>query len=46
MFLLSTLVALLSLSPQSSPAVAWHKNFGPMGRPEIRVASNNVDVRV
>jgi DUF4097 and DUF4098 domain-containing protein YvlB len=45
MFLLSTLVALLSLSP-SSPAVAWHKNFSPMGRPEIRVASNNADVRV
>jgi hypothetical protein len=47
MFLLSTLVVLLSLSSPSSHAVAWHKNFGPMGRrPEIRVASNNADVRV
>src|ERR1700730_6222987 len=46
MFLLSTLVALLSLSSPSSPAVAWHKNFSPTGRPEIRLASNNADVRV
>ena len=46
MFLLSTLVALLSLSSPPSTAVAWHKNFSPMGRPEIRVASNNADVRV
>ena len=47
MFLLSTLVALLSLSSPSSPIVAWHKNFNPMGRrPEIRVASNNADIRV
>jgi hypothetical protein len=46
MFLLSTLVALLSLSSPSSPAVAWHRNFSPTGRPEIRVASNNADVRV
>jgi DUF4097 and DUF4098 domain-containing protein YvlB len=46
MFLLSTLVALLSLSSPSSPPIAWHKNFSPTGRPEIRVASNNADVRV
>jgi DUF4097 and DUF4098 domain-containing protein YvlB len=46
MFLLSILVALLSLCSTSSPAVAWHKNFSPMERPEIRVASNNADVRV
>jgi DUF4097 and DUF4098 domain-containing protein YvlB len=46
MFLLSTLVALLSLSSPSSPAVAWHRNFSLTGRPEIRVASNNADVRV
>jgi DUF4097 and DUF4098 domain-containing protein YvlB len=46
MFLLSALVALLSLSSPSSPPIAWHKNFSPTGRPEIRVASNNADVRV
>ena len=46
MFLLSTLVALLSLSSPSSLPIAWHKNFSPTGRPEIRVASNNADVRV
>jgi hypothetical protein len=46
MFLLSTLVALLSLSSTSPPAVAWHKNFSPVERPEIQVASNNADVRV
>jgi hypothetical protein len=46
MFLLSTLVALLSLSSPSSPAVAWHKSFSPKGRPEIRLATNNADVRV
>ena len=46
MFLLSTLVALLSLSSPSSPHIAWHKNFTPTRRPEIRVASNNADIRV
>ena len=46
MFLPFILVALLSLSPQSSSAVAWHKNFSSTGRPEIGVASNNADVRV
>jgi hypothetical protein len=46
MFLLSTLVALLSLSSPSFPAIAWHRNFSPTGRPEIRLASNNADVRV
>jgi DUF4097 and DUF4098 domain-containing protein YvlB len=46
MFLPSALVALLSLSAPTSPAVAWHKSFSPTGRPEIRVASNNADVRV
>jgi DUF4097 and DUF4098 domain-containing protein YvlB len=46
MLLPSTLVALLALSSPSSPAVAWHRNFSPAGRPEIRVASNNADVRV
>jgi DUF4097 and DUF4098 domain-containing protein YvlB len=44
--LFSTLVALVSLSSPSYPVVAWHKNVSLTGRPEIRVASNNADVRV
>ena len=45
MFLLSA-VALLSLAFPSPATVAWHKSFSLNGRPEIQVASNNVDVRV
>jgi hypothetical protein len=46
MFLLSTLVALLSLSSPSSPAAAWRKSFALVGPPEVRVTSNNADIRV
>jgi DUF4097 and DUF4098 domain-containing protein YvlB len=46
MFLPSALVALLSLTFPPSPTVAWNKSFTLTGRPEIRVASNNADVRV
>jgi hypothetical protein len=44
MFLLSA-VALLSLTFRP-PTVAWHKSFNLKGRPEIQIASNNVNVRV
>jgi DUF4097 and DUF4098 domain-containing protein YvlB len=46
MFLPSALVALLSLTFPPSPTVAWNKSFTLTGRPEIRVASNNADIRV
>ena len=46
MFLPSALVALLSLTFPPPPTVAWNKSFTLTGRPEIRVASNNADVRV
>jgi DUF4097 and DUF4098 domain-containing protein YvlB len=45
MFLLSA-VTLLSLAFPSPASVAWHKSFSLKGRPEIRVASSNADVRV
>src|SRR6202035_583790 len=45
MFLLSA-VALLSLVFPFPATVVWHKSFSLMGRPEIRVASSNADVRV
>jgi DUF4097 and DUF4098 domain-containing protein YvlB len=45
MFLLSA-VALLSLAFPSPTTVAWHKSFSLNSRPEIQVASSNVDVRV
>jgi hypothetical protein len=45
MFLLSA-VALLFLAFPSPTTVAWHKSFSLNGRPEIKVATNNVDVRV
>ncbi len=45
MFLLSA-VALLSLAFPSPATVVWHKSFSLNGRPEIQVASTNVDVRV
>jgi hypothetical protein len=44
MFLLPA-VALLSLAFRS-PTVVWHKSFNLKGRPEIKIASNNVYVRV
>ncbi len=43
MWLLSTLVAVLSQSSPSPVVVAWHKSFSLTGRPEIRV---NSDCRV
>jgi DUF4097 and DUF4098 domain-containing protein YvlB len=46
MFLPSALVSLLSLTFPPSPTVSWNKSFTLTGRPEIRVASNNADVRV
>jgi DUF4097 and DUF4098 domain-containing protein YvlB len=45
MFLLSA-VALLSLAFPSPASVALRKSFSLKGRPEIRVVSNNADVRV
>ncbi len=45
MFLLSA-VALLSLAFRPPPTVARHKSFNLKGRPEIQIASNNVNVRV
>jgi lia operon protein LiaG len=39
-------VALLSLAFSHSPTIAWGKSFTLIGRPQIRVASDNVDVRV
>jgi DUF4097 and DUF4098 domain-containing protein YvlB len=45
MFLLSAL-ALLGLAFPSPTKVVWHKGFSLTGRPEIRVASNNTDIRV
>ncbi len=46
MFLLPAFVALFSLTFPSSPTVAWKKSFPLVGQPQIRVTSNNVDVRV
>jgi hypothetical protein len=46
MFLLPAFVALLCLTHPSSPTVAWKKGFTLIGSPQIRIASNNVDVRV
>jgi hypothetical protein len=44
MFLQSA-VALLSLAFRP-PTVAWHKSFNLKSRPEIQIASNNVNGRV
>jgi DUF4097 and DUF4098 domain-containing protein YvlB len=44
--LLLSAVALLSLAFPSPATVAWHKSFSLKGRPEVQVASNNIDVRV
>jgi hypothetical protein len=46
MLLSSILVATLSLWSSSSPIVAWQNNFTVTGRPEIKVASKNVSIRV
>jgi DUF4097 and DUF4098 domain-containing protein YvlB len=48
MFLVSAVVVLFALaSPSSSSStVAWKKTFTLTGQPQVRVASNNVDVRV
>jgi hypothetical protein len=43
---LPALVALLSVMFPSAPRVAWKKSFSLVGRPQIRVATNNLDVRV
>ncbi len=46
MLLLGALFAGLSLSSPSSLSVAWQRSFQLTGRPEVRVATNNADVRV